>query len=159
MSGPWTSSELEELRANHDLPDKVVAAMLGRTPNAVMKKRHELGLKKYRVERWTPEQDDELARMAADGMCAREIGEAMGRTRVSVQCEARKLGVLVEPERRRAGSARREWCRDDEVALRECAASGWCLADISAEMGLGYRYVAYKARELGIEIRPGRKER
>jgi len=85
---PWSHDEVAELRrmAADDLPRSVIAAQLGRSPNAVRMKLQSLGLyvPKPAVRPWTDLDDDAIVELYRSGASFATIASTFGRSENAV---------------------------------------------------------------------------
>lgn len=85
---PWTPDEVAELRrmAEDDLPRTVMAAQLGRSPNAIRMKLQALGLyvPKPAARPWTPLDDDAIVELYRSGASFATIASTFGRSENAV---------------------------------------------------------------------------
>lgn len=83
---PWTRSELVHLAwgVRHGMTYAAIGEDLHRSRQAVVEKAIELGIRRRRIHRWTPEDDAELLRMRSEGVPRKECAVAIGVSRHAV---------------------------------------------------------------------------
>lgn len=98
MQGLYTDAEITRLRLlwMRGLPTREIAEALGRPYEGVQIKARKLGLPDRGIRRtsyWSPEQDEQLAELWAEGFSAGKIAEEMGKTRNSIIGRSRRLNL------------------------------------------------------------------
>jgi len=93
----WTEEEdkLVEKLYQTDLSHETIGKRIGRTKQAVQKRRERLGWAPIRLEAaaWTKKQEATLRKLNKQGLSHKEVGEEIGRTVNSVQRRITKLGL------------------------------------------------------------------
>ncbi|MDD7204041.1 MAG: hypothetical protein SOV20_08935 [Coriobacteriales bacterium] len=90
---PWTRSELVHLAwgVRHGMTYAAIGEDLHRSRQAVVEKALELGIRRRRIHRWTPEDDAELLRMRSEGMTYRQCAERFGVTEPAAHMHTHRL--------------------------------------------------------------------
>jgi len=100
----WTVEESEylEMAWKEGESDAEIAGALGRSAQAVAKRRSDLGLVPFRRGAWSKGDDARLMAMAGAGKSYGEISAALGRTECAVSHRTSNLGVKIGRPRQNA---------------------------------------------------------
>lgn len=120
----WTPAEegmLERLRAE-GLNNREIAERLGRTHDAVCLRARQTGLtqKAPLLRDWSENDIARLRDLRAQGLSAREIGEALARSPQAVRFKTHQLGLPRPSRIRRSDPVERFWCKVNQRGPSEC---------------------------------------
>ena len=88
----WTPAEDFIITNGKKMPIKVLMELLpGRSPDAIKRRRHDLACAGVKSSPWTPDEDEQLRDMHAEGMGYAEMGAALGRTYSAIKGRLRHL--------------------------------------------------------------------
>ncbi len=131
------------------LPVEQIAARLGRTPDAVVARRHALGIAaRQRSRPWSTDEVTLLRAATAAGFPASFLSRQLGRSREQVRAQRR---ALVSPKARA-----RPYLTQEDEAIRRCLLEGGDLAVLAGRLGRSPDAVRLHAHQLGFHRRPAR---
>ena len=99
-------------------------------------------------EPWTPDEVDELRRMAADGVSRGEMSEQLGRTPNAIKMKLQSLGLYVPKP------AARPWTDLDDDALVKLYREGASFTTLAATFSRSVRLRAAILPDKSAEARP-----
>lgn len=126
---------------------ELLAAQLGRTPDALRLRAAHLGLHHpHRRLRWSEAEDAAVRAGYRDGRSCEEIARTLGHTRThtAVAARARKLGLTTYA---------RQWTGAEDEALRIGATSGLSGEELATALFRTEEAVRRRARTLGVTLR------
>lgn len=139
----WNNNKIEELKKLWNTTSLYkLAAYFHTTEETIIKKAEELNLPSYKSNRWTKEEED-LLREYAPKYITKTIAKKLGRSVLSVQKKAIKLGIELHGEK----DPWKKWMIDylkDNINKKT-------IGEIQETLGLSYRRILTKCSELGIE--------
>lgn len=139
----WTEEKIEELKDVWNTKSLYnIAADFHTTEATIRKKASEIGLEKYKSNRWTKE-EEELLREYSKKYVTKTIARKLGRSYLAVQKKAIKLGV----ELHSTPDPWKKWMVDylkDNINKKS-------IGQIESVIGLSYHLILAKCKELGIE--------
>jgi len=87
----WTPEEIEFLRQNTHLRAREIAEKLGRSLHGVWSKMNRLKIRsKYY---WTPEEEQRLRELVAQGLTDKEIGKILGKPPGAIRAKRHRMGL------------------------------------------------------------------
>lgn len=144
MARRWTSAEdhvLARLYAD-GIPLAAIAAQLGRSPDALVARRHALGVAPRRGRTWSPRIDALLVASARDGVPASVLAQRLGLPADAVR---RRRRQLVAP-----APAARRYRPEEDAALRAALATGHRVEELAGALGRSGQALRLRARVLGL---------
>jgi DNA-binding CsgD family transcriptional regulator len=146
---PWAPAEDAFLVAatKAGVPASEIGRRLGRTSDAVRRRREICGITRPRHRPYTPDDDALLRAGLRAGLTWSELASRLGRTGGALRLRAQKLD-LIDP------APRRRWTRAEDDLLRFGYRSGWSGAGIHARL-LPERTasaICARARSLGLAV-------
>ena len=103
-------------------------------------------------EPWTPDEVDELRRMAADGVSRAEMSEQLGRTPNAIRMKLQSLGLYVPKP------AARPWTDLDDDALVRLYREGASFTTLAATFSRSEKAIISRLIRLRAAILPDRAE-
>lgn len=139
----WNDDKIEELKKLWNTTSLYkIAAYFHTTEETITKKAEDLNLPSYKSNRWTKEEES-LLREYAPKYITKTIAKKLGRSILSVQKKAIKLGIELHGEK----DPWKKWMIDylkDNINKKP-------IGEIQNMLGLSYRRILTKCNELGIE--------
>lgn len=143
----WTEEKIEELKNIWNTTSLYnLAPHFHTTEETIIKKSEELNLPPYKSNRWTKEEED-LLREYSTKYVTKTIAEKLGRSVLSVQKKAIKLGIVLQGEK----DPWEKWMID---YLKENI-NKKPIGEIQSTLNLSYHRITSKCKELGIEYIKG----
>lgn len=141
----WTEKTIEELKQMwNNYPLYKLAAYFHTTEETVKEKAKDIGLPEYKSNRWTSTEED-LLREYSKKYVTKTIARKLGRSYISVQKKAIKLGIELHSEK----NPWKKWMINylkDNINKRP-------IGEIQNILGLSYHKIITKCKELGIEYK------
>lgn len=141
----WTKEKEEELKTMwNNYPLYKLAAYFHTTQQNIESKAKELDLSSYKSNRWTKEEEDLLLEYSKKYV-TKTIAKKLGRSYISVQKKAIKLGIELHGE----VDPWKKWMIDylkDNINKKP-------IGEIEDMLGLSYHRIITKCKELGIEYK------
>ena len=103
-------------------------------------------------EPWTPDEVDELRRMAADGVSRAEMSEQLGRTPNAIKMKLQSLGLYVPKP------AAKPWTDLDDDALVKLYRDGASFTTLASTFGRSEKAIISRLIRLRAAILPDRAE-
>ena len=142
----WTESDIKELKEIWDkYPIYKLAKYFHTTSEEIKRQEELLGFEVLKSNRWTKE-EEELLRKYSSLYLTQEIAEKLGRSYLSVQKKALKLGIELHSEE----DPWEDWMINYLMENINKVPIG----EISKKLGLSYRRILTKCNKLGIEYIP-----
>ena len=142
----WTEIELIELKEKwNKVALYKLATYFHTTSEEIITQAKLMNLEEYKSNRWTTEEEN-LLREYSNIYLTDEIAKKLGRSYLSVQKKAIKLGIELHPEE----DPWEEWMIE---YLKENI-NNIPIGEISKKIGLSYRKILTKCKNLGIEYIP-----
>lgn len=139
----WTEEKVDELKNIWNTkPLYKIAADFHTTEKTIKEKASEIGLEEYKSNRWTKE-EEEILREYSKKYVTKTIAKKLGRSYLSVQKKAVKLGI----ELHGTTDPWKKWMIDylkDNINKQP-------IGQIESMIGLSYHSILVKCEELGIE--------
>lgn len=139
----WTEEKIEELKIIWNTkPLYKIAADFHTTEETIREKAIEIGLEEYKSNRWTKEEEN-LLREYSKKYVTNTIAKKLGRSYLSVQKKAIKLGIVLHS----TPDPWKKWMIDylkDNINKQP-------IGQIEKVLGLSYHNILTKCKELGIE--------
>lgn len=102
---------------------------------------------------WSPDEEERLAEMYAQGRSIREMSGELGRTPGGIRARLRRCGF--DPDQAgRAAPADPAWLPAQTAYLRKLHAEGWSIREIARTLGRTRREVASRVLALGLSPEP-----
>ncbi len=141
----WTEEKIEQLKIVWNTKSLYkIAADFHTTEETIKQKASEIGLEEYKSNRWTKE-EEQLLREYAKKYVTKTIAKKLGRSYLAIQKKAIKLGI----ELHSSPNPWKKWMIDylkDNINKQP-------IGQIEAMIGLSYRTILTKCKELGIEYK------
>lgn len=139
----WTDEKVDELKNIWNTKSLYkIASDFHTTEENIREKAEELGLEEYKSSRWTKE-EEKLLREYSKKYVTKTIAKKLGRSYIAVQKKAIKLGIELHSTR----DPWKKWMIDylkDNINKQP-------IGQIESIIGLSYRSILTKCKELGIE--------
>ena len=142
----WTEIELIELKEKwNKVALYKLATYFHTTSEEIIAQAKLMNLEEYKSNRWTPE-EEQLLREYSNIYLTDEIAKKLGRSYLSVQKKAIKLGIELHSEEDPWEDWMIEYLKENINKIP--------IGEISKKIGLSYRRILTKCKNLGIEYVP-----
>ena len=142
----WTEIELIELKEKwNKVALYKLATYFHTTSEEIIAQAKLMNLEEYKSNRWTPE-EEQLLREYSNIYLTDEIAKKLGRSYLSVQKKAIKIGIELHSEEDPWEDWMIEYLKENINKIP--------IGEISKKIGLSYRRILTKCKNLGIEYVP-----